>query len=126
MKLLIQNLLSFLVGAFIITILINSYMSYFSAFSFVVLWILYAFYFGRYSMAVNDRVTTVYCFPFYFYRVDSVLVERVVVTENCIAVHLVSGRIKKVNNLFYDARNYISDQRVVNSYPIDIISITSK
>lgn len=121
MKLLIQNLLSFLVGAFIITTLINSYTSYFLACAFVVLWILYAFNFGRYSMAVNDRVTTVYCFPFYFYRVDSCLVGKVVVGVNCIAVHLNSGRVKKVNNLFYDARNYISDQRVVKSYPIEII-----
>jgi hypothetical protein len=52
--------------------------------------------FRSFLKAANDKMTAVYCFHFYFYRVDSDLVERLFANKNFIAVHLVSGQIKKL------------------------------
>lgn len=79
------------------------------------------YFFGKNSVVLNKRHTVVYFFPFYFNRVRNDAIHSVVVDKHSVTINLNSGKVKKIENIIYDARKYVVDRREDPNFPLVVI-----
>jgi len=120
-KLFFYNLLYTGLVHWAIIVLMNSYFGAAYAVAISLLIVVLTYSFGRHSVVINQHHTVIYFFPFYLTRIRNDAIENIVVDKHCVTTHLNSGKVKKIENIIYDARKYIVDRREEPDFPLVVI-----